>query len=91
MSDQASLGAAKAHLARLLRPNHEVNGVGIGRVGAQWVLRVNLRSDGAAVRHAIPSEIDGVPVAVHVVGPVTASRELVDGALRHDGGVVRRS
>jgi hypothetical protein len=73
MTDRTDLGAAKARLAQLLKRNGEVNGVGLGRVGAQWVLRVNLRSDGPDARKGIPAEVDGVPVDVRVVGIVTAS------------------
>ncbi len=73
MTDRTSLRAAKARLTQLLQPNVEVNGIGMGRVGSQWVLRVNLRSDGPAARRGIPSQVDGVPVSVRVVGPVKAT------------------
>jgi hypothetical protein len=73
MTDRTELRAAKTHLTHLLQRNSEVNGIGLGRVGTRWVLRVNLRSDGPDARRGIPLEVDGVPVDVHVVGSVKAT------------------
>lgn len=73
MTDRSEARAAKAHLVEMLSKHSAVNGVGMGRVGSGWVLRVNLLSADPAVRRGIPTEVDGVPVHVQVVGPVRAS------------------
>lgn len=73
MTDRSEARAAKAHLVEMLSNHSAVNGVGMGRVGTAWVLRVNLRSADPALRRGIPTEVDGVPVHVQVVGPVRAA------------------
>lgn len=59
--------AAKAKLVLLLRELPELSGVGISRIGGGFGLKVNLE---APTSFPIPSEVDGVPVIVAVVGPI---------------------
>lgn len=46
-----------------------VAGIGITRIGGRYGLKVNLQS--APPAHVrLPSEVDGVPIRVEVVGPI---------------------
>jgi hypothetical protein len=61
--------AAKVTALRLLERVGGVVGVGITRVDGEYAVKVNLS---APVAHGteLPSEIDGVPVQVEVIGSV---------------------
>ncbi len=63
--------AAKALLAERLRGQESVVGVGLQRRGDGFGVKVDLREAGLEV----PAEIDGVPVAVDVVGRITPRGE----------------
>jgi hypothetical protein len=62
---RAAKGKARTVFARY----GHVNGVGITRKGDDYAVKVNLSSDPDAPCE-YPEEIDGVPVVVHVVGPI---------------------
>jgi len=64
--------AAKSRLASHLAGDQRVNGVGVVRRAQAYVVRVNVVADDD--RPDLPAEVDGVPVQVDVVGPITASR-----------------
>jgi hypothetical protein len=59
--------AAKAKAESLLSRNRRVNGIGVTRRGKGWGVKVNLSG---ATRANLPSEIDGVPVLVELVGKI---------------------
>ena len=61
--------AAKAHAADVFQSLAEVAGVGITRVESGYGLKVNL-SQAPAEDVALPSEVDGVPVRIEVVGRI---------------------
>jgi hypothetical protein len=52
-----------------------VNGIGLARRGAGYVLKVNLAAP-LAEADRLPQEIDGVPVTAEVVGPIRPRRRL---------------
>ena len=66
--------AAKAKALSLFSGLAQVNGVGITGVGEGYGVKVNLAEPPAEGVH-LPDEIDGVPVVVELVGPIT-KREL---------------
>ncbi len=59
--------AAKARLAERLRGEPAVVGIGVQRREDGFGVKVDLREAGLEV----PAEVDGVPVAVDVVGRIT--------------------
>lgn len=61
--------AAKARALELFRPLADVVGVGITRLGQGYAVKVNLRQP-PTQGVEIPSEVEGVPVQVEVVGPI---------------------
>ena len=61
--------AAKAQALRVFAPLAKVVGVGITRIGGGYGLKVNLQQQPAS-GVALPSEVDGVPVRIEVVGPI---------------------
>jgi len=63
--------AAKSALASSLAGDRRVNGVGVVRRAQTYAVRVNLVADDD--RPDLPTEVDGVPVHVDVVGPITTS------------------
>jgi hypothetical protein len=70
--DDPSLERARAAKARALEVFSrlgEVVGIGLTRIGDVYGLKVNLGS-APKERSALPSEVDGVPVKVEVVGPI---------------------
>jgi hypothetical protein len=67
--DQAR--AAQAELRELVAEIPEVNGIGLARDGAGWVLRVNLVSK-LHRSHVVPESIGSVPVTTQVVGRLEA-------------------
>ncbi|HTG46782.1 MAG TPA: hypothetical protein VK646_03925 [Actinomycetota bacterium] len=60
--------AAKEKLLRKVATRTDVNGVGITRGQGGYGLKVNLSEDGGK---RLPSDVDGVPVRVEVVGAIT--------------------
>lgn len=60
--------SAKAAVAARLQGHPAVNGVGVGRDGDGWVVRVNLREPVAD--EAVPAEMDGVAVRCRIVGEI---------------------
>ena len=66
----ADARAAKATLAARLAGEPVVVGVGVGRAPDGWAVRVALARP--APELALPSEVDGVPVVVAVVGRIRA-------------------
>jgi hypothetical protein len=60
--------AAKGQLAEDLRSESIVNGIGIARVDHGFGVLVNLREPAPWLD--IPSQLDGVPVVVEVVGRI---------------------
>ena len=68
MTDRSAARAAKSALAARLAADPQVAGVGLGRDGASWVVRVDLTDAGAGTR--VPAVVDGVPVVTQVVGAV---------------------
>jgi hypothetical protein len=67
--DQAQ--AAKAEALDVFSRIGEVLGVGISKVGPDYVLKVNLRT---APSREPPTEVGGVPVLVELVGAVRPRR-----------------
>ena len=61
--------AAKQEAQKVFGRLGEVVGVGITRVDGGYGVKVNLRREPAAGSE-IPSEVDGVPVRMAVVGPI---------------------
>lgn len=86
MSDRDAARAAKDHLRAELAPLGGVNGIGIGRRGAGYVLTVNVTEPTTSER--VPGSFDGVPVEVRVVGPV---RVTADGGGASAHAAARRS
>lgn len=72
MADRSAARAAKSTVVAAVSGSRVVNGVGIGHRPDGWVVKVNLRQDDLALRQRLPSELDGVPVLVEVVGEVSA-------------------
>ena len=62
--------AAKAKALALVGGHPEVNGVGIAPMGPGYCVKVNVATPSADLH--LPSEIDGVPVRVEVVGEIAA-------------------
>jgi hypothetical protein len=60
--------AAKAAAVRLAQGVDAVNGVGVTRSRGRYAVKISLARP---VELAWPAAIDGVPVLVEVVGPVT--------------------
>ncbi|MGH2382995.1 MAG: hypothetical protein ACRDG7_17480 [Candidatus Limnocylindria bacterium] len=65
--DQAR--AAKARIAQLLAGTPELRGVGIARAERGFCVKVNLEREPSA---ELPTDIDGVPILVEVVGDIRA-------------------
>ena len=61
--------SAKAKVATMLGDAAEVNGIGITQVADGYAVKVNL-SRAPQSSLGIPTEVDGVPVVVAVVGPI---------------------
>ena len=61
--------AAKEKAKRLLADVPEVNGVGLGMRGGEYVVKVNVTRPPTDAE-AIPRDLDGVPVVVDVVGDI---------------------
>ncbi|WP_163541951.1 hypothetical protein [Occultella kanbiaonis] len=68
MSDLAEARAAKERLAAEAGERDGVVGVGLERVPAGYVVRVNVRDEQAAEQ--IPATVDGVAVRVVIVGDI---------------------
>jgi hypothetical protein len=63
--------AAKRKALRLLEKLGTVCGAGIARDGDVYVVRVNLEAEPDPSLE-LPSEIDGVPITIQVVGTIRA-------------------
>jgi hypothetical protein len=61
--------AAKAHAHTVFSKLGKVVGVGITTIGAEYGLKINLASPPPAATE-LPTEVDGVPVRVEVVGRI---------------------
>lgn len=61
--------AAKKQAARVFKPFATVAGVGLTRVARGYGLKVNLQEPPKSPAE-LPSEIDGIPVKVEVVGRI---------------------
>lgn len=60
--------AAKARVKQRFSRYGSVNGVGVTRIAGVYGIKVNLACEPTAAK--IPTEIDGVPVKVEVVGQI---------------------
>ena len=72
MSETTTLDSArlaKAKLTSILATARNVVGIGITRVGGGFGLKVNLSDRDESV--TVPSEVDGVPIVVEVIGRIT--------------------
>ena len=65
-----SARAAKTQVKKALSRLPELAGVGLTRLGSGYAVKVNLQK--AIVGKQLPTQIDGVPVVVEVVGTVKA-------------------
>lgn len=65
----AEARVAKEKLSKAMGARPEVNGVGITRVRKGYAVKLNLSED--MVGEQLPEEIDGVPVHIEVVGPIS--------------------
>jgi len=61
--------AAKARAHEVFSKLADVVGVGITTIGSEYGLKVNLSSPPASSKD-LPTEVDGVPVRVEVVGKI---------------------
>ena len=61
--------AAKARAHEVFSKLADVVGVGITTIGSEYGLKVNLSSPPPSA-NALPTEVDGVPVRVEVVGKI---------------------
>ncbi len=59
---------AKEKLSRQIANRRDVNGVGIARARRGYAVKVNLTEE--LPGRELPSEVDGVPVRVEVVGAI---------------------
>lgn len=62
--------AAKPRVREFLHGVPQLAGVGITRIGEGYAVKVNL-SEPYKTQTDLPSEIDGVPIRIEVVGRVT--------------------
>ncbi|EYR62790.1 hypothetical protein N866_05280 [Actinotalea ferrariae CF5-4] len=68
MADLEQARAAKARLRSELVGHHGICGIGLVRVRQGYAVRVSLAS---ADDDDLPTDVDGVPVRVAVVGAIT--------------------
>jgi len=69
--------AAKQQAHKIFAPLGRVVGVGITRINGVYGLKINLQQPpGAGV--VLPSEVNGVPVRVEVVGPLLKREATLD-------------
>jgi hypothetical protein len=68
MTDRAAARAAKSALAQRLATDPGVAAVGLARLDAEYVVRVDLTEAGVGTR--VPRDVDGVRVVTHVIGTV---------------------
>jgi hypothetical protein len=71
MSSQEAASAAKERYSMQLLQRPEVSGVGTARRQDGWIIEVHVDPDAAGTED-LPSELDGVPVAVVADGPYRA-------------------
>ena len=72
-SELEAARAAKAKVKRLFSKKTRICGVGLTRHAGQYQVKVNLEAE-PDPEVALPSEVDGVPVVVHVVGKIRKQR-----------------
>jgi hypothetical protein len=72
MSTQEAASAAKERYSTRLLQRPEVSGVGTARHGGDWVIEVHVDPSAAADLSDLPSELDGVAVAIVPDGPYRA-------------------
>lgn len=65
----ATVRAAQRKAMTRLGRVGEVNGIGITRLGAGYGLKINLSAQPRG-KARLPTQIDGVPIQVEVVGPI---------------------
>lgn len=65
----AAARRAKAHFQETISKDVDVVGIGIGLIGSEPGLKVNLGAE-PANRNALPRELDGVPIVYDVVGKI---------------------
>jgi hypothetical protein len=70
--------AAKEKLLRQVAERPEVNGVGIARGDGGYAIKVNLSEELSGRK--LPTQVDGVPVRVEVVGQI--SKRAANGSTR---------
>jgi hypothetical protein len=70
MTDRPTARAAKAVLTARLADAPGIAGVGLARLDADYVLRVDLAEAAAGAR--VPGTVDGVAVVTRVIGTVRA-------------------
>jgi hypothetical protein len=73
MGKQSTLSearAAKEKLAKIVRGERAVNGIGIAKIGRGYGVKLNLSGKTSTVK-ALPPAIDGVPVKVEHVGRIS--------------------
>jgi hypothetical protein len=68
MADLAQARAVKLQIAERLRAVPEVNGIGLVRNTGGWAVKVNLLRSAPGLM--LPAEIDGVAIAVDIIGPI---------------------
>jgi len=69
LSTLARARAAKARAHEVFSKLADVVGVGITTIGSEYGLKVNVSSPPPS-SNTLPSEVDGVPVRVEVVGKI---------------------
>jgi hypothetical protein len=71
---------AKQKLFRQIASRRDVNGVGIARDGRGYAIKVNLSEEPHG--RELPTEVDGVPVRVELVGAITKRSLTAKGAAK---------
>ena len=61
--------AAKERAKKMFRRFGKVNGIGITKQGDSYAVQVNF-AESPEKQVSLPTDIDGVPVVVHVVGRI---------------------
>jgi hypothetical protein len=69
--DLAAARAAKTKADKLFGSNPNVTGIGIARMDGGFGVKLNFVTRPSR-KDRVPKKIDGVPIRVEVVGPITA-------------------
>lgn len=67
----AAVRRAKALFQETISKDVDVVAIGIGLIGSEPALKVNLGAEPAS-RTALPRELDGVPIVYEVVGKISS-------------------